>query len=99
MVAGAEEPEQAGQRVEREDVAAAQRAPDVASSSAVSTVCGREAMNAPLSAPGGRADDQVRVDVALVEARSIPTWIAPRLAPPERTNATFGFLDLRAMTR
>src|SRR5688572_18359728 len=27
----------------------------------------------------------------------MPTWIAPRPAPPERTNATFDLLELRAI--
>src|SRR5215218_10173848 len=67
MVAGAEETEQAGERVEREDVAATQRAPD-----GRQLVGGRNSLRArgdegSVERARGRADDQVRADVALVE--------------------------------
>src|SRR5215218_1870008 len=67
MVAGAEETEQAGERVEREDVAATQRAPD-----GRQLVGGRNSLRArgdegSVERARGRADDQVRADAALVE--------------------------------
>jgi hypothetical protein len=51
MVAGAEEPEQARERVERERLPRRRPREISPSASAVATVCGRDATNAPLSAP------------------------------------------------
>ena len=52
MVARPEEPEEAGQRVERKDCPAADLAPDLGQLlRRVAGVVGRDAMNAPLSAP------------------------------------------------
>ena len=58
-----------------------------ASATAVSMVGGRDAMNAPLIAPTEvptiRSGSMSRSNSAC----SMPTWIAPRLDPPDRTNA------------
>src|SRR5439155_18400224 len=49
---------------------------------------GRDAMNAPLSAPADVATTSCGAIPRSYSARSIPTSTAPRLAPPARTNAT-----------
>src|SRR5215212_9330666 len=67
MVAGTEEPEQPRERVEGEDVAATQRAPDVRQ-----LVGGLDRLRArgnegSVERACGRTDNQIRADVALVE--------------------------------
>ena len=51
VIARSEKAEEATERVQRKDLPAPHCAPDTGSSLAVSTVWGREAMNAPLMAP------------------------------------------------
>lgn len=43
-----------------------------ASASAVTTVCGREAMKAPVDRAGGRPDDRIRGDVTLIQRLKHP---------------------------
>src|SRR3954465_700217 len=57
------------------------------SSLAVSGDWGRDATNAALSAPTEVPTRKSGVMPRSYSASSIPTWSAPRLAPPERTNA------------
>jgi hypothetical protein len=59
-----------------------------ASASAVPTVCGRVAMKAPLMAPADVATIRSGAMPRSYRASSMPTWIAPSPAPPERTKAT-----------
>jgi hypothetical protein len=58
-----------------------------ASSSTVSSENSQPAMKAPLTAPTEVATIASGVMARSASARSIPTWIAPRPAPPESTNA------------
>ena len=95
MVARPEEAEQPGDRVEREDLPAAQIAPDAARASAVATVWGRDAMNAPFMAPAEVPTMRSGAMPRSYSARNIPTWMAPRLAPPESTNAIVGLVVRR----
>jgi hypothetical protein len=72
MIARADEAEQARERVERERLSAAQPAPDVAE-----RVGGRRGLRTggderAVQCPGGRAHDEVRDDLALVERAQHP---------------------------
>ena len=49
-------------------------------------------MNAPFSAPAEVPTIRSGTIPRSYRARSMPTWIAPRLAPPERTKAVDGHL-------
>jgi hypothetical protein len=53
-------------------------------------------MNAPFIAPADVPTITSGLMPRSYRARSIPAWIAPRLAPPDRTNATLG-LSLAVM--
>src|SRR5207248_1124126 len=64
-----------------------------ASSSAVATVCGREATKAALSAPAEAPISRCGMMPLSYSARSMPTCSAQRLAPPDRTNAVRGRRD------
>src|SRR5436309_5345377 len=60
------------------------------SSCGVANVCGREATTAALSAPAEAPTSTSGTMPRSYSARSMPTCSAPRLAPPDRTNAVRG---------
>src|SRR4051812_16151086 len=72
MVAGAQEPEQARQRAHREDIATPELAPDVGQVLRRPPILRAASDIRPIDSPGGRADDEIRLEAALVKGPQHP---------------------------
>ena len=88
VIARSEEAEQAVERTKRKHLPAPDAAPDLGQLVGCLNSLGRDAMNAPLIAPTEVPTIRSGTMPRSYSARNIPTCTAPRLAPPESTNAT-----------
>ena len=90
MRPGAEEAEESRERVERENLSPADPVPNLCELVGCCRCEGARSDKAPFTAPTEVPTMKSGSIPRSYKAPSIPTWIAPRAAPPERTKAVWG---------